>query len=155
MAPCGSSGLTAAVPKIPRNSSSISTCAFPRCGSHDILLKVDAATGFGDAFTTCGPERPVTRIGLLNVLLAEGLNLGLRKVAEASNTHDYWQLSAPVALPRRKRRYHQPCHAAQDDCPCPNSGAGVNRVQRWPVLSGCTARRAMNLINANTEMNPA
>src|SRR3546814_11980926 len=30
---------------------------------------------------------------LLNVLLAEGLNLGLRKMAEASNTHDYWQLS--------------------------------------------------------------
>ncbi|WP_275354018.1 Tn3 family transposase [Klebsiella pneumoniae] len=33
------------------------------------------------------------RIGLLNVLLAEGLNLGLRKMAEATNTHDYWQLS--------------------------------------------------------------
>ena len=33
------------------------------------------------------------RIGLLNVLLAEGLNLGLRKMAEACNTHDYWQLS--------------------------------------------------------------
>jgi hypothetical protein len=26
------------------------------------------------------------RIGLLNVLLAEGLNLGLRKMAEATNT---------------------------------------------------------------------
>jgi TnpA family transposase len=27
------------------------------------------------------------------VLLAEGLNLGLRKMGEATNTHDYWQLS--------------------------------------------------------------
>lgn len=36
----------------------------------------------------CGDQ-----VGLLNVLLAEGLNLGLRKMAEATNTHDYWQLS--------------------------------------------------------------
>ena len=33
------------------------------------------------------PDRSV------NVPLAEGLNLGLRKMAEATNTHDYWQLS--------------------------------------------------------------
>jgi hypothetical protein len=33
------------------------------------------------------------RIGLLTVLLAEGLNLGLSKMAEATNTHDYLQLS--------------------------------------------------------------
>ena len=60
----------------------------------DILLEVDAALGFTGAFThlrtwvACGDQ-----IGLLNVLLAEGLNLGLRKMAEATNTHDYWQLS--------------------------------------------------------------
>ena len=33
------------------------------------------------------------RIGLLNVLLAEGLNPGLSKMAEACNTHDFFQLS--------------------------------------------------------------
>ena len=32
------------------------------------------------------------RIGLLNVLLAEGINLGLNKMTEASNTHEYWEL---------------------------------------------------------------
>ena len=60
----------------------------------DLILDVDRATGFTDAFThlrTCAPCRD--RIGLLNVILAEGLNLGLRKMAEASNTHDYFQLS--------------------------------------------------------------
>ena len=56
----------------------------------DILLEVDAATGFTDAFTHLRTGAPCQdRIGLLNVLLAEGLNLGLSKMAEASNTHDF------------------------------------------------------------------
>ncbi len=57
----------------------------------DLLLEVDAALGFTDAFTHLRTGVPCgDRIGLLNVLLAEGLNLGLRKMAEACNTHDYW-----------------------------------------------------------------
>ena len=60
----------------------------------DILLEVDAATGFNDAFTHLRTGAPCKdRIGLLNLLLAEGLNLGLSKMAEASNTHDFFQLS--------------------------------------------------------------
>ena len=60
----------------------------------DILLEVDSATGFTDAFTHLHTGAPCQdRIGLLNVLLAEGLNLGLSKMAEASNTHDFFQLS--------------------------------------------------------------
>ena len=60
----------------------------------DILLEVDAATSFTDAFTHLRTGAPCRdRIGLLNVLLAEGLNLGLSKMAEASNTHDFFQLS--------------------------------------------------------------
>lgn len=56
----------------------------------DMLLEVDAALGFTDAFTHLRTGAPCRdRI----VLLAEGLNLGLRKMAEATNTHDYWQLS--------------------------------------------------------------
>ena len=60
----------------------------------DILLEVDSATGFTDAFTHLRTGAPCQdRTGLLNVLLAEGLNLGLSKMAEASNTHDFFQLS--------------------------------------------------------------
>ncbi|KPH05159.1 hypothetical protein AOG23_29250 [Rhizobium acidisoli] len=60
----------------------------------DILLEVDAALGFTEAFTHLITGVPCAdQIGLLNVLLAEGLNLGLRKMAEATNPHDYWQLS--------------------------------------------------------------
>lgn len=59
----------------------------------DIMMEVDEATSFTDAFThlrTGAP--PKDRIGLLNVLLAEGLNLGLSKMAEASNSHGFWEL---------------------------------------------------------------
>ena len=60
----------------------------------DILRGVDAATGFTDAFTHLRTGAPCQdRIGLLNVLLADGLHLGLSKMAEASNTHDFFQLS--------------------------------------------------------------
>lgn len=60
----------------------------------DMLLDVDKATGFTDAFTHLRTGAPCKdKIGLLNVLLAEGLNLGLSKMAEATNTHDYFQLS--------------------------------------------------------------
>ena len=51
------------------------------------MLEVDAATGFADAFTHLRTGAPCRdRIGLLNAVLAEGLNLGLRKMAEASST---------------------------------------------------------------------
>ncbi len=44
----------------------------------DLLLEVDDATGFTEAFTHIRTGAPCTdRIGLLTVLLAEGLNLGL------------------------------------------------------------------------------
>ena len=32
------------------------------------------------------------RIGLVNVLVAEGINLGLPKMAEATTTHGFWEL---------------------------------------------------------------
>ena len=59
----------------------------------DILLEVDDATRFTEAFTHLRTGVPCRdRIGLLNVLLAEGINLGLRKMAEATTTHGFWEL---------------------------------------------------------------
>src|SRR5690606_15842069 len=60
----------------------------------DLLLEVDAEVGFTEAFTHLRTGALCRdRIGLLNVLLAEGLNLGLSKMAGATNTHDFFQLS--------------------------------------------------------------
>ena len=59
----------------------------------DILLEVDDATRFTEAFTHLRTGEPCRdRIGLLNVLLAEGVNLGLRMMAEATTTHGFWEL---------------------------------------------------------------
>ena len=59
----------------------------------DLLLEVDAATGFSEAFTHLRTGAPSTdRIGLMNVILAEGNNLGLRKMADATNTHTFCEL---------------------------------------------------------------
>ena len=55
---------------------------------------MDRATGFADAFPHLRTGAPCNdRIGLLNVILAEGLNLGLSKMAGASSSHDFFQLS--------------------------------------------------------------
>ena len=65
----------------------------PEARITDILLEVDDATRFTEAFTHRRTGEPCRdRIGLLNVLLAEGINLGLRKMAEATNTHGFWEL---------------------------------------------------------------
>ena len=63
----------------------------PEARITDILLEVDDATRFTEAFMHLRTGEPCRdRIGLLNVLLAEGINLGLRKMAEATTTHGFW-----------------------------------------------------------------
>lgn len=81
----------------PKNGSEETTLdlykRLPEIRITDILMDVDAATGFTEAFTHLRTGVACKDIiGLLNVLLAEGINLGLSKMAEATNTHDYWQL---------------------------------------------------------------
>src|SRR3546814_16047123 len=73
------------------------TCALPSTRITDLLLEVDERTGFSEAFTHLRTGAPCSdRIGLMNVLLAEGVNLGLRKMAAATNTHSFWEL-LPIA----------------------------------------------------------
>jgi len=85
------------------------------------------------------------KIGLLNVLLAEGLNLDLSKMGEATNTHDYFQLS-------RLSSWHIESDAinnnfgtvmeAQSALPMSRlCGADVIRLQKWAILSGGPPRR--------------
>lgn len=67
--------------------------AMPQTRITDVLIDVDAATGFTDAFAdlrTGSPCRDL--IGLLSVILADGINLGLKKMAASTNTHTHWQL---------------------------------------------------------------
>ena len=59
----------------------------------DLLLDVDEATGFMDAFADLRTGSVCRdRIGVLSVVLADGLNLGLKKMAASIATHTHWQL---------------------------------------------------------------
>ncbi len=128
----------------------------------DLMLEVDAATGFTDAFTHLRTGAPCKdRIGLLNVLLAEGINLGLSKMAEASNTHDYFQLS-------RLSRWHVESEAINRALAMVIEGqAALPMARFWGA--GDTASRfrhgrqffpaaqqgeAMNLVNAKYGAEP-
>ena len=86
--------LTAAVPEEADTLALDLYRRLPEVRVTDLLLEVNAEVGFTEAFTHLRTGAPCKdRLGLLNVLLAEGLNLGLSKMAGATNTHDFFQLS--------------------------------------------------------------
>nr|WP_321446551.1 Tn3 family transposase [uncultured Cohaesibacter sp.] len=59
----------------------------------DILLEVDEKHNFTDAFTDLRTGIACNdRIGVRTVLLADGVNLGLCKMADACDTHIFWEL---------------------------------------------------------------
>ncbi|WP_299085258.1 Tn3 family transposase [uncultured Ruegeria sp.] len=125
----------------------------------EIMLEVDKATGFTDAFTHLRTGVPCKdKIGLLNVLLAEGLNLGLSKMAEASNTHEYFQLS-------RLSRWHIESEAinqalvmvieAQSSLPMAVFwGTGTTASSDGQFFPTTRQGEAMNLINAKYGGDP-
>jgi len=59
----------------------------------DILIEVDDRLGFTEAFTDLRTGIACRdRIGVMTVLLADGVNLGLRKMADACDTRTFWEL---------------------------------------------------------------
>jgi TnpA family transposase len=66
----------------------------PQISITDILREVDADTSFTDSFTHIHTGSPCTdKLGLLNVLLAGGINMGLKKMALCSSSHtSFWSL---------------------------------------------------------------
>lgn len=125
----------------------------------DILVEVDDAIGFTEAFTHLRTGAPCQdRIGLLNVILAEGLNLGLSKMAGATSTHDYLQLS-------RLSRWHVESEAldralamiveAQAQLPMAKFwGAGQTASSDGQFFPNSRQGEAMNLINAKYGSEP-
>jgi len=125
----------------------------------DLLLEVDAVLGLTENFTHLRTGMPCDdRIGLLNVLLAEGLNLGLRKMAEASNTHDYWELS-------RLARWHVESEAMDQALAAVVAAQGALPMARvWGMGTTASADgqsfpaarqgEAMNTVNARYGNDP-
>ena len=125
----------------------------------DLLQEVDDDIGFTEAFTHLRTGVPCRdRIGLLNVLLAEGLNLGLSKMSEATSSHDYFQLS-------RLSRWHIESDAinralamviaAQSKLPMARYwGSGVTASSDGQFFPTTRHGEAMNLINAKYGSEP-
>lgn len=125
----------------------------------DLLQEVDDDIGFTEAFTHLRTGVPCKdRIGLLNVLLAEGLNLGLSKMAEATSSHDYFQLS-------RLSRWHVESDAinralakvieAQANLPMAQFwGGGMTASSDGQFFPITRHGEAMNLINAKYGQEP-
>lgn len=125
----------------------------------DLLQEVENDIGFTDAFTHLRTGSPCKdRVGLLNVLLAEGLNFGLSKMAEATSSHDYFQLS-------RISRWHVESDAinralamvisAQSKLPmAANWGSGVTASSDGQFFPAARQGEAMNLINAKYGSDP-
>lgn len=125
----------------------------------DLLLEVDDEIGFTEAFTHLRTGVPCKdRVGMLNVLLAEGLNLGLSKMAGATNTHDYFQLS-------RLSRWHVEGEAmaralamvieGQSTLPMARFwGGGASASSDGQFFPTTRQGEAMNLINAKYGHEP-
>ena len=125
----------------------------------DLMQEVDDDIGFTEAFIHLRTGVPCKdRIGLLNVLLAEGLNLGLSKMAEATSSHDYFQLS-------RLSRWHIESDAinralamviaAQAELPMARFwGSGVTASSDGQFFPATRHGEAMNLINAKYGSEP-
>ena len=151
--------LTAAVPEEAEAMVLDLYARLPGIRITDLLLEVDDDIGFTEAFTHLRTGVPCAdRIGLLNVLLAEGLNLGLSKMAGATNTHDYFQLS-------RLSRWHVESEAmaralamvieTQSSLPMAKFwGAGQTASSDGQFFPTTRQGEAMNLINAKYGHEP-
>lgn len=125
----------------------------------ELMQEVDTDIGFTESFISAQTGAPCKdQIGMLTVLLAEGLNLGLSKMAEATNTHDYFQLS-------RLSRWHVESDAinqalamvieAQSRLPMAQFwGGGVTASSDGQFFPAARQGEAMNLINAKYGSEP-
>ena len=131
----------------------------PEARITDILLEVDDATRFTEAFTHLRTGEPCRdRIGLLNVLLAEGVNLG---PAQDGRGHDHARVLGvdahrPLARGRRRvrpsagRRRRGPGRATDGRL----LGDRAERLERRPVLPGRRPGRSPQLVNARYGAEP-
>ena len=131
----------------------------PHAKVTEILQDVAEATGFTDAFIHLRTGAPCKDIiGLLTVLLAEGLNVGLSKMAEATTGYKYSQLS-------RLSRWHVESDAikealaivldAQSKLPMAQYwGSGQTSSSDGQFFPTTRQGEALNLVNAkyNTQV---
>jgi hypothetical protein len=89
--------LQASTPKEAMALSDLLHDILPRVRITDLLEEVDRWTGFTDAFTHLKTGLPAAeKRTLLTAILADGVNMGLKRMAEACRTASFWQLARVV-----------------------------------------------------------
>lgn len=119
----------------------------------DLLQDVDRDIGFTEAFTHLRTGVPCKdKTGLLNVLLAEGLNLGLSKMADATDTHNFFQLSRISCWHMESEAINRALAmviTAQSNLPLAQFwGSGETASSDGQFFPTTRQGEAMNLINA-------
>jgi hypothetical protein len=100
--------LQASTPKEAMALSDLLHDILPRVRITDLLEEVDRWTGFTDAFTHLKTGLPAAeKRTLLTAILADGVNMGLKRMAEACRTASFWQLARVVDWHVREETYIQ------------------------------------------------
>ena len=119
----------------------------------DLLLDVDDVTGFTDAFTDLRTGSVCRdRIGVLSVVLADGLNLGLKKMAASIATHTHWQLLRVARWHVEDDAYDRAlARIVEVQAALPMArvwGEGLTASSDGQFFPAAGAGEAMNLVNA-------
>ena len=100
--------LQASTPKEVTALSELLYGVLPRIRITDLLEEVDRWTGFTGCFTHLKTGLPPgERRTLLTALLADGINMGLKRMAEACRGASFWQLARVVDWHVREETYVQ------------------------------------------------
>jgi hypothetical protein len=131
----------------------------PQTPVTDILLSVDRDIGFTEAFTDLRTGAPCRdQIGLLTVLLSDGVNLGLRKMGAVSTTHSFWELLRISRWHVQDDGYRQALAMivdAQSQLPMSRLwGAGESASADGQFFRASGPGEAMNVVNRRYGIDP-
>ena len=125
----------------------------------DLLMEADNHIGFTEAFTDLRNGVPPTdRKELMTVLLADGINLGIKKMSDACPDYSYWELLRVGTWNVRPETYHRALSmvvAAHTKLPFARLwGDGNSSSSDGQHISAGAQGEAMNIVNAKYGHQP-